>query len=341
METIITITNGAYSNKVINGQFIQVKGFRTYSDSERKPGGYAKDGFDGFVKVCTPENPKPFNVHVTSNGFSCNTVANATQQVGAVVKKEEVDLDALNTRIAKRFNVLGMMSGAVIGGDVRGLIVSGAPGIGKTYQFENDLVEAHERGDIQNFKHIKGKLTPLSLYETLFNHSQEGDVVLLDDSDSVFEDETSMNILKAATDSGDRRFISYGSTCKYLEDNDIPKFFEFKGTIVFITNLDFAGMIERGTRLAPHFSALISRSHYLTLGVYSNLEIMVRVQQIANQTNLLAARGVDDKTTSEMVDWMWENVNELREVSIRTLLKLADYANMSDWKEMAEVMLLK
>lgn len=338
MESIITVTSGLYNRKEISGQFILVNPFRTYTDSERKPGGYAKEGYDGYVRVADGDN-KPFYVHVREENIKVNGVASIPSSVGQ--KVDEVDLEELDMRIRKRFNVLEMMSSAVINGNVRGLIVSGAPGIGKTFTFERDLKKAHEEGEIENLMHIKGKVTPLFLYETLFKHSNKNDVILLDDSDNIFEDETSMNILKAATDSGDERIVSYGSTCKYLEDNDIPPRFTFKGTLVFITNLDFQGMCERGTRLAPHFKALLSRSHYLTLGVYTNTEIMVRVQQVANDTNLLASRGVDARQTQEMVDYMWKNVDNMREVSIRTLLKLADYATMSDWEDMADVMLLK
>ncbi|AUR97729.1 P-loop containing nucleoside triphosphate hydrolase [Vibrio phage 1.244.A._10N.261.54.C3] len=304
---------------------------------KKKQGGYAKTGYDGYVRVSDGDN-KPFYVHVKSDGYSVNgmtSIAALTQPVA------EIDLEELDRNIRKRFNVLEMMSEAVIAGKVRGLIVSGAPGIGKTHTFERDLNRAHEEGEVENLIHIKGKVTPLYLYETLFKNSGENDVVLLDDSDNMFEDETSLNILKASTDSGDCRMISYGSTCKYLEDNDIPSQFEFKGTVVFITNLDFVGMIERGTRMAPHFKALLSRSHYLSLGVYTNTEILVRVQQVAAETPLLASRGIDEATTQEMITWMWDNVDAMREVSIRTLLKLADYAKMDEWKEMAEIMLLK
>ncbi|QZI90484.1 hypothetical protein MYOV003v1_p0160 [Vibrio phage 207E48.1] len=337
MESIITINGGLHNRKEITGQFILCENFRNYTPSEKKRGGYAKAGFDGYVRVSDGDN-KPFYVHVKADGYSVNGM---TQIAQIVPQAKDVDLEELDRNIRKRFEVLGMMSQAVIDGRVRGLIVSGAPGIGKTHQFEKDLNRAKEEGEIEELVHIKGKVTPLFLYDTLYKHSSEGSVVLLDDCDNIFEDETSLNILKASTDSGDCRMVSYGSTCKYLEDNDIPAQFEFKGTVVFITNLNFVGMIERGTRMAPHFGALLSRSHYLTLGVYTNTEILVRVQQVAAETPLLASRGIDEATTQEMVEWMWENVDNMREVSIRTLLKLADYAKMDEWKEMAEIMLLK
>lgn len=337
MESLITITNGLHNRKQINGQFILCEGFRKYTPSEKKQGGYAKVGYDGYVRV-SDGGEKPMYVHVKAEGFAVNGMTSISQVTQPV---EDIDLEELDRSIRKRFNVLEMMSQAVIAGQVRGLIVSGAPGIGKTYQFEKDLNRAHEEGKIENLCHIKGKVTPLFLYETLFKNSSENDVVLLDDCDNIFEDETSLNILKASTDSGDCRMVSYGSTCKYLEDHDIPPRFEFKGTVVFITNLNFVGMIERGTRMAPHFNALLSRSHYLTLGVYTNTEILVRVQQVASDTPLLASRGIDEATTQQMIDWMWANVDKMREVSIRTLLKLADYAKMDEWEEMAEIMLLK
>lgn len=336
---LVKITNGLYRGQELSGTFEVFQNFRRYSPSEFK-NGFAKDGLDGSMRVIDGDTGKPFYMHVKETNIEL-IESGAIAVVNPTPETKEVDLEELDLFIRKRFNVLDMLADGVIDHSLYALIVSGAPGVGKTYKFEKELTKAHEEGRIRNFEHIKGKVTPLFLYETLYKNSSKDDIVLLDDSDNIFQDEVSLNIMKAALDSGDVRKVSYGSTCKYLEENDIPPVFDFQGTVVFITNLDFQGMVERGTRLSPHFSALLSRSHYLSLGVYTPTEIMVRIQQVAQETPLLASRGVDDKATKEMIDWMWENVQELREVSIRTLLKLADYAKMTDWKEMAEVMLLK
>lgn len=337
---LVKITNGLYRGQEISGTFEIFQNFRKYSPSEFK-NGFAKDGLDGSMRVLDDETSKPFYMHVKESNLEFLS-SDAIAVINPTPETKEIDLEELDLRIRKRFNVMDMLADGVVAGSMYALIISGGAGIGKTYKFENTLTRAAEEGRIGNFTHIKGKVTPLFLYETLYKNNKKKDVVLLDDSDNIFQDETSLNIIKAALDSGDVRRVSYGSTCKYLEENDIPTQFDFKGTIVFITNLDFQKMVDRGSRLSPHFGALLSRSHYLSLAVYTPTEIMIRLQQVANETPLLECKGIDKETTDKMITWMWENMNQLREVSIRTLLKIADYSKMNeDWKEVAEVMMLK
>ena len=247
----------------------------------------------------------------------------------------------MSVNIANRFKVLDMTANAITTGIMRGLVISGAPGVGKTYTLEKKLKQAQEEGQIGNFEHIKGKVTALKLYETLFKNSSAGDVVLLDDTDDVFFCETSMNIIKAALDTSSG-FVSYGSTCKYLEENDIPTRFDFAGTIVFITNYDFDRLISSNSKLTPHFKALMSRSTYLDLKIHSNLEIMIRVEQVATTTALMDSLGVTPSVAQEMVEWCWENYKNMREISIRTLHKLAEYSRIdNDWKFLASNFLLR
>lgn len=336
MLEIIRIHEGNYNRKTISGTYHLVKPYKDYSESELKPGGYAREGFTGWASVAE-EGGKPFSVHLRRDSFEIESFStNQTISAGGQVDIEELDRD-----IRQRFQVLDLFAEAVAFSHIRGLIVSGAAGIGKTHKFETRLKEAEETGQIQMLTHLKGKSTPLYLYQTLFLNSERGCVVLLDDIDAIFAQEDSLNILKSALDSGEERWITYGSASKYLEENGLPQRFKFEGTIVFITNLDFYGMMKRGTNLSPHFAALMSRSHYLTLNVYSNVEIMVRVQQVVLETPLCDSLGLTTDTKNEMLAYLWENIEDLREISIRTVLKLADYVKMGNWRAMANVMLLK
>lgn len=248
--------------------------------------------------------------------------------------------EELRLHIQKRFTVMDKMAVGVIAGTIRSLMISGAPGIGKTYTLEKKLEEAANAGQI-NFEMLKGKVSPLGLYVKLYEMSDEGDVLVLDDVD-VFGNEDILNTLKAALDTGEKRILSWASTSSYLEENDIPRSFEFKGTVVFITNTDIDAEIQRGTKIAPHLSALSSRSIYLDLGVHTNREIMVRVEDVITTTDMMKNRGLDNFQTVEALEWMKEHVNNLRSVSLRTALYLADFIKTDeDWKDLAEVTLLR
>jgi hypothetical protein len=51
-------------------------------------------------------------------------------------------------------------------------------------------------------------------------------------------------------------------------------------------------MIERGHKLAPHFTAMVSRSHYIDLAMKTNRDYLVRIRQVVNQ-GLLSNIGLD------------------------------------------------
>jgi hypothetical protein len=112
---------------------------------------------------------------------------------------------------------------------------------------------------------------------------------------------------------------------------------------VFITNVDIDKELERGSKLAPHLHALVSRSVYLDLGVHSNEEIMVRVEDVITTTNMLQRVGLSDADTIEVLEWMKENIKRLRNVSLRTALYLASFVitDRQNWKEIAEVTQLR
>ena len=96
-------------------------------------------------------------------------------------KKKETNKQAMD-RIAERFKILDEMTDAVANGVVRGLIVSGPPGVGKSFGVETILEEydamAKIGGQVKT-EIVKGSMTPIGLYQTLFNNSNQGDILVL------------------------------------------------------------------------------------------------------------------------------------------------------------------
>ena len=180
------------------------------------------------------------------------------------------------------------------------------------------------------------------MYCRLWESREANSVLLIDDVD-VFSDMDILNLLKAALDSGEKRKVCWSTASSFLDDKGIPNEFEFEGTVVFITNVDIDRELERGSKLAPHLNALVSRSVYLDLGVHTNEEIMVRVQDVVMTTNMLQNRGLKNSEVIEVLEFMKDNVNSLRNVSLRTALYIGDFVatDRKNWRTIAEVTMLK
>lgn len=168
-------------------------------------------------------------------------------------------------------------------------------------------------------------------------------MVVFDDADSLFQEENSLNVLKSACDSSEKRNISWLSDT-IMEDDDgesIPKTFEFQGSIIFITNLDFQMHIDKGSRMAPHFEALMSRSHVLDLGIKNKKDYIVRIKQVLRGGMLDDMLLPDEK--SEIVQFIEDNMNSMRELSLRMVKKLADLMMMDrdGWRDLAKITCMK
>lgn len=246
--------------------------------------------------------------------------------------------EEIEQRLNIRFRALDVMSRATAKGINRAMIVSGPAGSGKSFGVEKAAEET-----IGNFDHIKGHIRSTGLYKKLYENRSKGSLLVFDDSDGIFSDEVSLNLLKAACDSTDARYVSWlSNTPLETEDGDIiPSKFLFEGSVIFITNLDFVAQINRGTKLAPHLSAIISRSHYLDIGIHTKKEHMIRINQVLASGMLGDCLSKDD--IADIVDFMNENIDSMRELSLRMVKKLADLIQMDKkaWKDLAKVTCVK
>lgn len=251
--------------------------------------------------------------------------------------------DEIMDAMRQRFGVLDQMTYASLNGTVRGLIVTGPPGIGKSYGIEQILDEANvllkmsdtgAKVDVE-----KGSASAIGLYQMLYRYSKPGSVLVLDDSDTILYDETSLNLLKAALDSGKTRRLSWRSESNALKDADIPNSFEFRGAIIFVTNLDFEK--TRG-KIGTHLDALISRCHYLDMGITGTHEKVLRCKQIVAD-GMLNRYQFTQEQQAEIVEFIIDNQASLREISLRTITKAADLYKMdaANWKTIASMTLIR
>ena len=256
----------------------------------------------------------------------------------------ETDEEAM-TRIRERFDILHEMTKAAVSGSIRAMIVSGPPGVGKSFGVETEIDKAclfdKLAGKRLRAEVVKGSATPIGLYQTLYKYSDENCVVVFDDCDSILLDDVSLNLLKGALDSGKKRKISWLSESSTLRREGIPDQFEFKGSVIFITNLKFDAM--KSQKLRDHLDALQSRCHYLDLTLDTMRDKLLRIRQIAGDGELFADYEFEKCVQDEIIEFMNDNKNRLREVSLRMALKIADLRNMSvtNWKRLAETTCMK
>lgn len=243
----------------------------------------------------------------------------------------------IEEKLEERFTILEILAHSAIKGENRSLIVSGPPGLGKSYTVEQAL----QLYDPNGLRHsiIKGYVKPTGLLRTLYKHRNAGEVIVFDDADTIFFDDTSLNMLKTVCDTTEKRMVSYMAETNMVDEDSaqkIPRQFEFRGSIIFITNHDFDAMIQRGHKLAPHFSALISRSHYVDLAMKTDRDYLVRIKQVVKQGLL---KDLSDEQRNDVLAFVEHNSHRMRELSLRMVLKVASIRkmNMPAWESLAKV----
>ncbi len=261
------------------------------------------------------------------------TVAPAA--IPVVVETDE----QIEAKLAERFEILETMTDAAISGDARAVIVSGPAGLGKSFTVEKCLSEWDPNAT--DHRIVKGYIKAPGLFKLLYAHRARGQVLVFDDADEVFLDDTAINLLKAACDSTDRRVISYITEGSLIDEETaerLPKSFQFEGTVIFITNYDFDSMIERGSKLAPHLQALLSRAHYIDLAMKTKRDYLIRIRQVIRQ-GLLRNNGLSEEGQLDVIDFIEDNQDSLRELSLRMALKIAAIRRKgaANWKKVARV----
>jgi hypothetical protein len=336
--SVVLVKSGSYRGMpVINTQFKLVKGFQM-----------GKKG--NFITVengnVFPNQSQLVRIKVEDQhdfefvgGDAPANVQDVPQVTHYVVP--ETDDEAMN-RIATRFAILDEMAKATTNGGIRAMIVSGPPGVGKSFGVEQQLEKASMfdrlAGKTLKYEVIKGAMTALGLYATLFKHSDKNHVLVFDDCDSILMDDLSLNILKAALDSGKRRRIYWNSDSSMLRREGIPDAFDFNGSVIFITNIKFDHL--KSKKLQDHLEALQSRCHFLDLTIDTERDKLLRIKQVHRDTDggLFRDYGFEFDEGDQVLQFMWDNKARLRELSMRMALKIADLVKVSpaNWRALAE-----
>jgi hypothetical protein len=354
MTALIEINEGTYK---IRGADTSMAGMRFELVEGYKDG---KNG--GFITVdgatADPSNPgiPDRKIRIKCEAENAYTVISGEVPTDTVTDKSlrqlsvddsavahETDEEIIE-RLRGRFEILKDMTQATKEGTVRAMIVTGPPGVGKSFGVDEVLGKEdlfnQLGGRKPKYEVVKGAMSAVGLYAKLYEYSEKGNVVVFDDCDSVLLDDLSLNILKAALDSSKKRTISWNTDSRILRSEGIPDKFEFKAGAIFITNIKFENV--RSKKLKDHLAALESRCHYIDLQMDTDREKVLRIKQIVND-GMLDDYDLSDIAKDEVVDFIDENRGKMRELSLRTVLKIADLRKSfaDKWKSMAEVTVMK
>ena len=264
----------------------------------------------------TPSVPK-FKPEVTIKDLT---------QLPVIKDTSETDAEIVE-RLRTRFKILEDMTRAVKHGDIRAMIVTGPPGVGKSYNVEEVLSKHDVLANVANdqklkkYEVVKGAMSALGLYMKLHEYKDKKSIVVFDDCDSVLLDDLSLNILKAALDTGKKRMIHWNTDSRALREEQIDNSFEFKGGAIFITNIKFDHV--RSKKLRDHLEALESRCHYLDLTIDTEREKMLRIRQMIDD-GMLNRYNFTEEEVDELYEFVYNNASRMRELSLRMVLKVAD-----------------
>jgi hypothetical protein len=233
--------------------------------------------------------------------------------------------------VNQRFGFVTQLVTMVARGLATSAVITGPGGLGKTHTVRAALQAAglddassfeSDRG-YGSYRMIKGHSTAKGLYRELYLNRSS--VTVFDDCDSIQKDAVSLNLLKGALDSYDKRIINWNAD---LKDDDLPRSFQFDGRVIFISNM-------RREQLDP---ALLTRAYCVDLSMTTEQKLE-RMQVLVNSAEFLPQFGQQHK--QESMELISQVGNRCKELSLRTLqavtrIRAADTAN---WRDMAEYVL--
>lgn len=343
----VIITKGFYRGQPVSGTFPMIKPFQ-----EGARGGFVT------IKHPNPKAPAPPVQRIQVEKEDIKVVnADGSEYVPPIAVIEgggdqdesqyEAELHSLETedeamqRIKDTFDMLDKLTDACARGIIRGMVVSGPPGIGKSFGVEKQLETANmfltAKGKDPMYGIVTGGVSPIGLYQLLYNNRKPKQVLVFDDCDAVLFEEESLSLLKGALNSGDKRRIAWNKESRLLAGLDIPPAFDFEGSILFLSNVDFERTIARGSRIANHLEAIMSRCHYLDLEIGSTRDKLLRIKQICRD-GMLKHYEFSEAEERMILDFVFDNQQYLRELSLRMVKKVADFVavDKKGWFEMAE-----
>ena len=264
------------------------------------------------------------------------TVQETVEVSAPVVVANPIDQFGIN----ERFDFLSDFVCMVEDGTSPSLLVTGEGGLGKTFTVNEALKNAGREmlnletmpvdeddeyviDDSRFYTVIKGYSTAKGLYRALYEN--RGRIVVFDDCDTVLRDPVALNLLKGALDSYDKRIISWNAEMN--EKDELPRSFEFRGGVIFISNLPISKVDQ----------AIRSRAICIDLSMTTQQKID-RMETLIKAPQFLPE--YSDTVKRQALSFLEAMQERATELSLRTLIQVVKVADRGDnWERRAEYLL--
>lgn len=313
---------------------IENAGTKTYYTL--KPGAKAKSFSKDEILAAV------ISVHVDKGASGESFTSSEIQRVEAEARKENA------LPYEEQLEDLEQLVKAVVAGASNALFVGGVGGSGKTFRVERALSQLGLEDGAGFFKNTTSA-SASSMYKTLHDH-REG-IILFDDCDAVFKDQESRNLLKAATDTRKDRKLSWNKSASWLykpkigqdgvedepdeteqelmgDDQKYPRFFTFRGRVIFITNLQMDQIDPDGALRTRGFAISINPT---------NDELVNFMAKIALTIKLEDGLELSQEMRKKVCDLIRNGRNK-SDINLRKLVRGMNMAaaNIPNWESLIE-----
>lgn len=174
-----------------------------------------------------------------------------------------------------------------------------------------------------DYSYLNSFTSPLELYNFLYDNSKDK-IILIDDTEGVWDNKPVISILKNATELNGKRIISWNSTTSKLGGRMNTT--EFSSRIILLAN-----QLPNAEK-NPHIEALINRSFLCNLKFSYKEKI-----DIIGEVSKKEYQNLTNEVRNRVFEFIKRNTNEAtKDLSIRTLIKCYHFYqfNKELWKEL-------
>ncbi len=196
-------------------------------------------------------------------------------------------------------------------GHVHSVLCHSKAGFGKTYTTIKILKEFNVK-----YSYSSGVATAVSLFKLLYEN--KNNLLILDDIETIFQDDRIINILKSALWEVDgKRMVSYKTSAKVLED--YPDDFEYKGKLIILAN-------ELRGKKDESYKALLSRC--LKYELSYTLSELIKIGK-----NIIEEReDITSEQKCRIITIMESNISVQHSFNFRLLMRLVAFVKYDFYK---------
>lgn len=183
--------------------------------------------------------------------------------------------------------------------------------------------EFFENGD---YVIMKGYSSAAGLYEFLFQYRDK--IIIFDDCDSVLKDGTAINLLKAALDTYEERWLTWNTSSAAVSRSTAPNMFLFTGSIIFISNMNVRKVDE----------AIRTRCHKVDVSM-TNAQRIERMRHVINTVMPDVLMEIKLKALN-LLDEYKDLTSNINFRSWMDTISICKDPSVSDWRRLALFSLL-